>query len=219
MKPPSPPPQAENNLDDTEQTLLKAARDFQQAKPSPAMDAAILRAATQHATEIRKTQAESTASASAPQRLSRWLFGNAATGGRLWLTAAASVFVVTFGLMALFGNNIRALFGSSINALTGEAAYAPQMMQHSEQAATPKPTEKIQLETEIETELKQLLQLRRAGKEEEAQVLLRQLRERYPNDNIDERLRQLEKEENNEGASPSSYNHEKIHLLLCAGPR
>jgi hypothetical protein len=54
-------------------------------------------------------------------------------------------------------------------------------------------------ETEIDAQLKHILDLRRAGKEEEAQRLLRELRARYPDIDIDERLRQREKEESEEG--------------------
>lgn len=53
-------------------------------------------------------------------------------------------------------------------------------------------------ETEIKSQLKRILELRRAGKEEEAQALLRQLRARYPKGDIDGRLRQLEKLEGRE---------------------
>ena len=47
-------------------------------------------------------------------------------------------------------------------------------------------------ETEIDTQLKRISELRRDKKEEEAEALLRQLRTRYPGIDIDKRLRQLE---------------------------
>ncbi|MDR0777105.1 MAG: hypothetical protein LBE81_10795 [Azonexus sp.] len=56
--------------------------------------------------------------------------------------------------------------------------------------------QEMDAEGEIDAQLKRILELRRAGKEEEVQALLRQLRARYPDGNIDERLRQREKKEN-----------------------
>ncbi|MDR0247940.1 MAG: hypothetical protein LBI16_06075 [Burkholderiales bacterium] len=53
-------------------------------------------------------------------------------------------------------------------------------------------------EAEIDAQLKRVLDLRRAGKKEEAQLLLRQLRARYPDTDIDERLRRRESEKNSE---------------------
>ncbi|MCL2309927.1 MAG: hypothetical protein FWC42_06590 [Proteobacteria bacterium] len=50
-------------------------------------------------------------------------------------------------------------------------------------------------EAEIDAQLRHVLDLRRAGKEEEAQLLLRQLRARHPDIDIDERLRQREENE------------------------
>lgn len=66
---------------------------------------------------------------------------------------------------------------------------APSPMQDAAKAR------EINGEAEIEAQLKRILDLRYAGKEEEAQRLLSQLRMRYPDGNIDERLRQREKEE------------------------
>jgi len=50
-------------------------------------------------------------------------------------------------------------------------------------------------EADIDAELKRFLDLRRAGKEEEAELSIKQLRAKYPDHDIDERLRQLEGEE------------------------
>lgn len=49
-------------------------------------------------------------------------------------------------------------------------------------------------ETEIDAQLKRVLDLRHAGKEEDAQLLLRQLRARYPDIDIDKRLHEMESE-------------------------
>ncbi|MDR1995588.1 hypothetical protein [Azonexus sp.] len=78
----------------------------------------------------------------------------------------------------------------------GAAAIAPLA-----KAVAPSPAQdaakgqEINAEAEIEAQLKRILDLHHAGKEEEAQRLLSQLRVRYPGGNIDERLRQREKEE------------------------
>lgn len=49
-------------------------------------------------------------------------------------------------------------------------------------------------DADIDAQLKRILELRRANREEEAGLLLKQLRALYPEANLDERLRQLESE-------------------------
>jgi hypothetical protein len=276
MKPPSSssPPQAENNAADTERTLLQAARDFQQDEPSHALDLLVLRAATERTAEIREAHADTTLAAASEiqalpaaepppadaqktaeahsllKRLSQWLFGAGEQKRPLWLAAVASVFVVAFGLVSLFGNNVRNMFASSADALMGEGMEARQLAldhravknfgqgnaaaeleradllaiapsapppaanmlpdappeaKRAAQPVTAKPAatetaattaRKTKPEKEIETTLKRILELRRAGKKEEAQTLLQQLRERYPDEKIDKRLHKLENEEN-----------------------
>ena len=56
-------------------------------------------------------------------------------------------------------------------------------------------TEKAVPEKALEEALRRVLQLRREGKEEEAQKLLKQLRERFPDEKLEERLRRLEEED------------------------
>ena len=53
-------------------------------------------------------------------------------------------------------------------------------------------------EADIDTQLRRILALHRAGREKEAEHLLKQLRVEHPNRNIDERLRQLKSRENRE---------------------
>ena len=79
---------------------------------------------------------------------------------------------------------------------------APSPAQEAEKAGEMKANAYANAEAEIETQLKRILDLRRAGKEEEAQELLRQLRARHPEGHIDERLRQREKEQSQQSASP-----------------
>jgi len=265
MKTPSPPPP--KMLNDTEQQLLKAARDFQKEEPPCAVDAAILRAAAVHtaqaraaATPLQETQKPALTSAppSLLFRLSRWLFGDGQKRGHLWQLAGlgALVGVVAVGLLSWleFGVSANALVGAQYAAYEkqaspplefekktlerfgqnnaesfapapapADAAPASSFAEKAERLAAvraeatparpvpPAPmtagaptkaarqkmksaaaTLGLEHEVEMDTQLKGVLTLRREGKEEEAKALLQQLKERYPQGNLDERLRRLE---------------------------
>ncbi|MCL2524089.1 MAG: hypothetical protein FWF20_04590 [Betaproteobacteria bacterium] len=62
--------------------------------------------------------------------------------------------------------------------------------------AAPSAAGALTADSDIDAQLKRILDLRRAGKEEEAALLLRELRARHRDANIDERLRRLEDEKN-----------------------
>ncbi|MCL2831357.1 MAG: hypothetical protein FWD77_11595 [Betaproteobacteria bacterium] len=77
-----------------------------------------------------------------------------------------------------------------------DRAQTPARSRKADTEATPKMEIHAEIDAEIDAQLKRILDLRRAGKKEEAELLLRQLRARYPEANIDESLRRLEREEN-----------------------
>jgi len=240
----------------SEQSLLQAARDMDQPAPAPALDAAILDAAARRAAQIRAARA-ATASPSAWQRLSRWLFGDGERRGHFRQAVAASLVAgVALGLALQVGRETapaspeavitkppppaapaataqedasaraappvaKKRAEASADRLRQHAVPSPPPQAEARQAAEPLPAAapapaparmesqaappagalpspaqdaaKMR-ETEIDAQLGRVLELRRAGKDEEAERLLRQLRQRHPDGDIDERLRQREKD-------------------------